>query len=87
MFPNFCGSMGLLGWLVMLLVWGGLIALVVWGIALLFPDRPSPDHHGSGDSYRSLRGGMHTEPEPSATTPPQPRLREDASPRIESGRR
>jgi hypothetical protein len=39
MFPSFCGAMGAAGWLVMLLVWGVLIAAVVWGIARLFPDR------------------------------------------------
>jgi hypothetical protein len=42
MFPNFCGAMGLAGWLIMLLIWTGLIALVVWAITRLFPDRPSP---------------------------------------------
>lgn len=42
MFPNFCGAMGFAGWLVMLLVWTGLIALVVWAITRLFPDRPHP---------------------------------------------
>jgi hypothetical protein len=43
MFPNFCGAMGVAGWLVMLLVWTGLIALVVWAITRLFPGRPSPN--------------------------------------------
>ena len=42
MFPNFCGPMGFAGWLVMLLVWTAVIALVVWGITRLFPDRPHP---------------------------------------------
>ncbi len=42
MFPNVCGAMGLTGWLVMLLVWTGLIALVVWAITRLFPDPPGP---------------------------------------------
>lgn len=40
MFPNFCSAMGFAGWLVMLLVWTGLIGLVVWAITRLFPDRP-----------------------------------------------
>jgi hypothetical protein len=31
--------MGLTGWLVMAAVWTGLIALVVWAIARLFPQR------------------------------------------------
>ena len=42
MFPTFCGPMGVTGWLLMLLFWAGLIALVVWGIARLFPDRHEP---------------------------------------------
>jgi len=42
MFPNFCGAMGFAGWLVMLVVWAGLVALMVWGVARLFPDRPGP---------------------------------------------
>jgi hypothetical protein len=40
MFPTFCGAIGLAGWLVMLLVWVGLVSLMVWGIARLFPDHP-----------------------------------------------
>jgi len=42
MFPNFCGAMGFAGWLIMLLVWTALIALMVWGITRLFPDPPRP---------------------------------------------
>ena len=42
MFPNLCAAMGFASWLVILLVWTGLIALVVWGITRLFPDRPPP---------------------------------------------
>ena len=42
MFPTFCSPMGVAGWLLMLLLWGGLIALAVWGIARLFPDRAVP---------------------------------------------
>jgi hypothetical protein len=38
MVPSFCGAMGVAGWVVMLLVWGVLIAAVVWGITRLFPD-------------------------------------------------
>ena len=41
MFPNICGAMGIAGWLLMLLLWAGLVALAVWGIARLFPDRPA----------------------------------------------
>ena len=42
MFPTFCGAMGFAWWLIMLLVWAGLIAAAVWGIAQLFPDRSGP---------------------------------------------
>jgi hypothetical protein len=42
MFPNFCGAMGFAGWLVMLVVWTGVVALVVWTITRLLPDRPTP---------------------------------------------
>jgi hypothetical protein len=42
MFPSFFGVIGVAGWLVMLLVWTGLVALVVWTITRLFPDRPRP---------------------------------------------
>ncbi len=42
MFPHFCGAMGVAGWLVMLLVWTGLIGLVVWAVTRLFPCRPRP---------------------------------------------
>jgi Flp pilus assembly protein TadB len=40
-FPSFCGGTGVAGWLVMLLLWGGLIAAVLWGIAWLSPQRPA----------------------------------------------
>jgi hypothetical protein len=36
-FSGLCGPMGFTGWLVMVAVWTGLIALVVWTIARLFP--------------------------------------------------
>ncbi|HET8661691.1 MAG TPA: hypothetical protein VFM55_22190 [Micromonosporaceae bacterium] len=42
MFPSFCGAMGFAGWLFMLVFWAGLVALVVWGVARLFPDRSVP---------------------------------------------
>lgn len=42
MLPSFCGAMGTAGWLVMLLMWGALIAVVVWAITRLFPDRTTP---------------------------------------------
>jgi hypothetical protein len=42
MFPNFCGAMGFAGWLFMLLFWTTFVALVVWAISRLLPDRPAP---------------------------------------------
>lgn len=42
MWPTFCGLLGVAGWLVMLVLWAGVIATVVWGIARLFPDRTGP---------------------------------------------
>jgi hypothetical protein len=55
MFPSFCGAMGVAGWLAMLLLWVVSIAVVVWGITRLFPDRsatpttPEPPQHGGSD--------------------------------------
>ena len=42
MFSSFCAAMGVAGWLVMLLLWGCLIVVVIWGITRLFPDPPAP---------------------------------------------
>ncbi|HET8681361.1 MAG TPA: hypothetical protein VFM54_05755 [Micromonosporaceae bacterium] len=42
MFPSFCGAMGFAGWLLMVVLWAGLVALVVWAVARLFPDRSVP---------------------------------------------
>ena len=59
MFPDFYGAMGFAGWLVMLLVWTVLIALVVWGITRLFPRGrhpapPVPPQARKPDDRRSL---------------------------------
>ena len=40
MVPSFCGAMGFAGWIAMLAIWAAMVALVVWGIARLFPDQP-----------------------------------------------
>ncbi|MEU7872201.1 hypothetical protein [Dactylosporangium sp. NPDC049140] len=48
MFPAYCSALGLTGWLLMLGLWVAVVALVVWGVTRLFPDRrrtgppPSP---------------------------------------------
>lgn len=53
MIPSFCGAMGLTGWMAMLVVWTSLVALAVWAIARLFPDRPAPNDHNDLRSNRS----------------------------------
>lgn len=53
MIPSFCGTMGLTGWMAMLVVWTSLVALAVWAIARLFPDRPAPNDHNDLRSNRS----------------------------------
>ncbi len=34
---GYCGSMGLGGWLLMVGLWVGLLALVLWAVSRLFP--------------------------------------------------
>ena len=53
MYPNFCGGLGFAGWIAMLAIWGGLVALVVWGVAKLFPERPRPPANPAGLSAPS----------------------------------
>jgi hypothetical protein len=48
MFGGVCGPLGWTGWVVMAVVWTGLIALVVWAIARLFPQRPTPPPPSQG---------------------------------------
>jgi hypothetical protein len=54
MFPNFCGAMGLAGWLVVVVVWTAVVAVVVWAITRLFPDQRHvrPGHRDREDSLR-----------------------------------
>ncbi|WP_432825995.1 hypothetical protein [Dactylosporangium sp. CA-092794] len=40
MIPAYCSALGLAGWLLMLAFWVAVVALVVWGVTRLFPDRP-----------------------------------------------
>ncbi len=55
---GWCGGMGVGGWLVMALLWGSLIAVVVWAVTRLFPaSRSRPDEPGGpgdGESADSL---------------------------------
>ncbi len=34
---GWCGGMGAAGWLLMALLWGGLLAVIVWAITRIFP--------------------------------------------------
>ena len=58
MYPSFCGEMGFAGWLTMLVLWTGLVALVVWVVAKLFPGQaPSPANPpGPGAPLQHLTG-------------------------------
>lgn len=52
------GGMGAVGWLLMALLWGDLLAVIVWAIMRLFPrgrSRPAePGASGGGDSAGSV---------------------------------
>jgi putative membrane protein len=57
---GWCGGMGVGGWLLMALLWGGLLAVVVWAVIRLFP-RARPGARsgesatpGSGESAASV---------------------------------
>jgi len=51
---GWCGGMGAVGWLLMALLWGGLLAVIVWAITRLFPrGRSRPAERGVGDSASS----------------------------------
>lgn len=55
---GWCGSMGVGGWLLMALLWGSILAVIVWTVTRLFPgsrSRPGePGTPGSGESADSL---------------------------------
>jgi H+/Cl- antiporter ClcA len=64
MVSSFCGAMGVAGWLIMLLLWGGLIAAVVWGVSRLFPDRagatvPAPPRQRHGEDAEAPLAESH----------------------------
>ena len=67
MFGGYCAGLGVAGWALMIGLWGGLLAVVVWAVARLFPsgtrrvdDQDSLDRHLAAghidsDVYRQMR--------------------------------
>ncbi len=71
---GWCGGMGVGGWLLMALVWGGFLAVVVWAVTRLFPRNRAGRGDGESatsvldrrlaageidqDTYRRLRGEL-----------------------------
>ena len=66
MFGGYCAGLGVAGWALMIGLWGGLLAVVVWAVARLFPsgtrprgDKDSLDRHPAGhidaDTYAQMR--------------------------------
>lgn len=52
---GWCGSMGVGGWLLMALIWGGFLGLAVWAVMRLFPRSGSrPAAPDGGESASSL---------------------------------
>ena len=65
MFGGYCAGWGVAGWVLMIGLWGGLLAVVVWAVTRIFPsatrrDDPQdlPDRPVVGDldagAYRQL---------------------------------
>lgn len=71
---GWCGGMGVGGWLLMALLWGGFLAVVIWAVTRLFPrdrhDKGSDDSAAGvldhrlaageidEDTYQRLRGDL-----------------------------
>jgi len=71
---GWCGGMGVGGWLLMALLWGGFLAVVIWAVTRLFPlnragtggGDDAARHHDrrlaageiDEDTYRGLRGEL-----------------------------
>jgi putative membrane protein len=83
---GYCGAWGVGGWLLMLGLWAGFIALVVWAVSRLFPagDRPGPRElldrrlaagDIGADAYRAAREEMVREetPREQMTGPARPK--------------
>jgi putative membrane protein len=69
MFGGYGAGLGVAGWVLMIGLWGGLLAVVVWAVARLFPaaarggdnqdslDRQLAAGHIDPDAYRQMREG------------------------------
>jgi hypothetical protein len=67
MFGGYGAGLGLAGWALMIGLWGGLLAVVVWAVARLFPsgtnrgddkdpvDRHPAAGHIESETYRQMR--------------------------------
>ncbi|MBI4939569.1 MAG: hypothetical protein HY830_02335 [Actinobacteria bacterium] len=63
-----CTTMGIGGWLLMIGLWAGFLAVVVWGVSRLFPSTPDgptavlAERFAAGeidtDTYRSARAEL-----------------------------
>lgn len=68
-----CTQMTAGGWLVMVVVWVGILALVVWGLGKLFPAQPDADARSildarlasgeiDAETYRTIRSQIDGDP-------------------------
>jgi putative membrane protein len=52
---GWCGNMGVGGWLLMAVIWGGFLAVIVWAVLRLLPRGTSrPAGPGDGDNAASV---------------------------------
>jgi hypothetical protein len=52
MFSTFCAT-GMTGWIAMVVVWAGVVALAIWAIARLFPVHTPAGDSGGESSHPS----------------------------------
>jgi putative membrane protein len=69
MFGGYCAGLGVAGWVLMIGLWGGLLAVVVWAVTRIFPSaarrddaEDHPDRHVVGDLDADAYRQMHDEP-------------------------
>lgn len=46
---GWCGGMGVGGWLLMALIWGGFLGVIVWAVTRIFPRHSSPPAAANGE--------------------------------------